>query len=434
MDRSIWRNLRNGANQALYRQLQDNPSLPLILNTHHPESGMTMLMLAVQKRNIDIISLLIERGADVNVADMTVYGNTAMHYAADTNFIPCIILLQKANADIYALNRANYAPIDIARYNSRNATAHYLNAETQIHASYLYVRHYTLIKDRSSNTAPSSNQTHLSHDTAPFSKQDPHSLDTTPSSNQTHTSPNTTPCSNQNHSSPNTTPSFNHIPPSPNTTPSFNRTHPPPNTAPSSTTAHFSIRSAWRSWRKRYCVITARNRDQTSFQIAIFTHPQSITPVSVISLYSGSYSTLTCEKSNPSKLMKYFERDHSFHFDRPLPIQSTRSCIFKSSAMQPRYSDLCRHTNRLLFAAISANERSKWLYALSRQSSHAQMNPSAPILDACLFCMQNKRDTACVPCGHVIGCFACLSKCTAQSAQCVICREPLKSILNLYFC
>jgi len=55
----------------------------------------------------------------------------------------------------------------------------------------------------------------------------------------------------------------------------------------------------------------------------------------------------------------------------------------------------------------------------------------------CAVCMEIEADTACVPCGHLCGCYRCLSACLAGApssgqALCPMCRGPVTSVVRIY--
>jgi len=52
----------------------------------------------------------------------------------------------------------------------------------------------------------------------------------------------------------------------------------------------------------------------------------------------------------------------------------------------------------------------------------------------CVICMEDKRDSICVPCGHAFFCEACIAEhLTAQpDAGCPMCRKPIITVIRLF--
>ena len=73
----------------------------------------TPLMAAVVKNHQDIIVQLLQKNADVNLSDES--GTTALHYATMFKNTNTIKLLTEAGADINRLDAQNYSPLDYAR-------------------------------------------------------------------------------------------------------------------------------------------------------------------------------------------------------------------------------------------------------------------------------------------------------------------------------
>jgi len=70
------------------------------------KSGYTPLIYATKKGNLDIISMLVVAGADVNGKD-TIQGDTPLIYATSRADIPTVTLLIEKGADINLQNDLN---------------------------------------------------------------------------------------------------------------------------------------------------------------------------------------------------------------------------------------------------------------------------------------------------------------------------------------
>lgn len=84
------------------------------------EGGESFLHMAVRKDNTELAKQLIERGANVNIADRE--GNTALHIAASTQHDSTALLLQlmAAKADHTMQNQQGQTPIKLAENNKVN--------------------------------------------------------------------------------------------------------------------------------------------------------------------------------------------------------------------------------------------------------------------------------------------------------------------------
>jgi ankyrin repeat protein len=94
------------------------------LNEHHSETGWTLLHIAVEFEELDVIRLAVSRGADINAQD--VQGWTPLHHAVDSDIdsciqqnqpitMPTVKLLLELGADDSILTNKNETPRDIAK-------------------------------------------------------------------------------------------------------------------------------------------------------------------------------------------------------------------------------------------------------------------------------------------------------------------------------
>lgn len=90
------------------------------------QRGLTPLLLAAHGGSIEVMRLLLNRGADVNAADSR--GWDALHFVAavDKQFVPDVIasayaeLLLEAGGKVQNVSHDGYTPLGLARYNRKN--------------------------------------------------------------------------------------------------------------------------------------------------------------------------------------------------------------------------------------------------------------------------------------------------------------------------
>jgi ankyrin repeat protein len=75
--------------------------------------GSTPLMNAVRGGNIDILDYLLKRNPDLNISD--IYGNSVLHIAIMEYDIKCINILLSYGPDTSLKNNEGYTPLDLAK-------------------------------------------------------------------------------------------------------------------------------------------------------------------------------------------------------------------------------------------------------------------------------------------------------------------------------
>ena len=92
----------------------------------HDEAGITLLMDAALKGQDQVVHMLIRAGASVTAVSryyfgLVAAGSTALHFAADTNNIPCGVLLVEAGADMTARNNDSKSLLGLASVDFRHS-------------------------------------------------------------------------------------------------------------------------------------------------------------------------------------------------------------------------------------------------------------------------------------------------------------------------
>jgi len=93
--------------QKVEEMLVKSPSL---VNSKNKE-GRTALTVAVWKRDLEMMKLLLEHKADVNVRDSGTRGFMPLHWAASGGYLDCVELLLANNADVHARTYAGWCSL-----------------------------------------------------------------------------------------------------------------------------------------------------------------------------------------------------------------------------------------------------------------------------------------------------------------------------------
>lgn len=96
----------------------------------HNSLASTPLMRAVIGQQVDIVHMLIARGADINEADTS--GSTPLHKAALLGNTALVQLLLDHGADTHATNSGGQTPLVHALFNSHAAVATLLQAPVSV--------------------------------------------------------------------------------------------------------------------------------------------------------------------------------------------------------------------------------------------------------------------------------------------------------------
>jgi len=109
----------NAAMVKLFLEAGANPNInrwgcyPRLQNDCLFYSGtQTPLHYAAIKNYLEIIKILLDHGADINMQNDE--GNTALHFAVGANKPEMVNLLLSAGADRYIRNKQGYTPLDLA--------------------------------------------------------------------------------------------------------------------------------------------------------------------------------------------------------------------------------------------------------------------------------------------------------------------------------
>ncbi|KAK1930915.1 Sacsin [Phytophthora citrophthora] len=131
--------------QALVSKESDS-DIQSLLNQTHPEKGTTPLMVAATKKyGVETVRSLIDLGVDLDATDKGKRQNTALHFAAYNNRIPQLEVLLDAGANVFVLNGKGHTPLDVARLRGRKEAAAALTSRLQIHSGWLHIRSTSML-------------------------------------------------------------------------------------------------------------------------------------------------------------------------------------------------------------------------------------------------------------------------------------------------
>ncbi|EQC38876.1 hypothetical protein SDRG_03834 [Saprolegnia diclina VS20] len=134
----LWKASRLGDVNKV-RAILLHPDAAIFVNWTHPEHGTTPLMMASLCGKHKLVSMLLERGAGVNVRDRA-GGNTALHFAAAKNKVGVVEKLLSANCDAHIWNDDGLAAIDLARFAGQREVALLLSRRFVTAKGFLYVK------------------------------------------------------------------------------------------------------------------------------------------------------------------------------------------------------------------------------------------------------------------------------------------------------
>lgn len=142
---ALWRAAEKHDDPRVRELLLKDPTTPQ-LNRHHPAKGTTPLMIACKKKRrsavdvtkcAQVVQHLLEFGADLDVVDQTEHKNTALHYAAYANATLAVEYLLHAGASAFALNQQGHTPLDLARLRGRKQATAILTQHLSVKSGWL---------------------------------------------------------------------------------------------------------------------------------------------------------------------------------------------------------------------------------------------------------------------------------------------------------
>lgn len=411
--------------QALISKESDS-DVQALLNQTHPEKGTTPLMVAATKKHgVETVRSLIDLGVDLNATDKGKRQNTALHFAAYNNRIPQLEVLLDAGANVFVLNGKGHTPLDVARLRGRKEATAALTSRLQIHSGWLHIRSTSMLSfwKRRWCVLLSCNGKRTATELCIFSSPDkPH-----PEAVLWQDSlADTTHCSTFEDVKPNgfkldTQVVYQKL---------FSRRY---SRYKSSGRTH--VHKANMQPREYiFACDTVVGRDAWMRALGTRERGNDCTSTAVSSTYA--------ESPHRSSV-----RSRATTMDAP-PLPSVSSPIEDSSAFEAeklRSMAAPEPTPPLTRASaptfVEDSDGYVWGDAPAAQDMYplatvititGDPNEPQPVLrDRCIVCAENHRDSICIPCGHVAGCYDCMRVVTQENSSCPVCRAHVDGVVRI---
>lgn len=385
----------------------------------HPVKGTTPLMVAATKKSgVEAVRTLIDLGADLDATDTGKHKCTALHYAAYNNRVAQLELLLDAGADIFALNGKGHTALDVARLRGRKEAASALTSRLQLHSGWLYLRSTSMLSfwKRRWCVLLACNAKHTTTELSVFRSPD--------------------------------------------------KTHPEAviwqdSTADAMSCSAFSDERAngfQLDTRVVYQRLSCRRYSRYKTSGRTFTLKANMQPREYL---------FACDTgTNRNAWMQALGRCRSIEPDgsisstwvetpRPrsratttdvLPVTSIASPVGGPDKLLPTHESV---ETRAPASAPTFIEEDVWgglpapdapveqglLPIATVVAISGDPNEVQPLTrDRCIVCREDYRDSVCIPCGHVAGCYGCMQAVTQESSSCPVCRAHVDGVVRINEC
>ncbi|KAG2789105.1 hypothetical protein PC129_g22001 [Phytophthora cactorum] len=421
----LWRAAKS-CNAKKLQQLVSNESdddIQAVLDQPHPVKGTTPLMVASSKKyGTETVRALVDLGADLDATDKGKHQNTALHYAAYKNRIAQLELLLEAGANVFALNGKGHTALDVARLRGRKEAAAALTSRLQIHSGWLYLRSKSMLgfwKRRwcvllACNSKRTATELCIFHGP---DKAHPEAIIWQDSlADTTHCSP--VEDKKANGFKLDTRVIYQKL---------FARSY---SRYKSSGRTH--VHKANMQPREYvFACDTATSRDAWMSALGSRQRGGACTNTTVSSTYVGSphrgsassraATTDTAPVEDPSSSYK------SGSLVTPEPAQPM------TRATAPTFVE---DEDGYVWGEVpgSRTTSAQEIYPLATviTISGDPNEPHPLVRDRCIVCAENHRDSVCIPCGHVAGCYDCMRAVTQENSSCPVCRAHVDGVVRIH--
>lgn len=423
---ALWRAAKscNAKKLQQFVSKESDSDIQALLDQPHPEKGTTPLMVAASKKyGTETVRALIDLGADLDATDKGKHQSTALHYAAYKNRTAQLELLLEAGADIFALNGKGHTALDVARLRGRKEAAATLTSRLQVHSGWLYLRSKSMLgfwKRRwcvllACNSKRTATELCLFH--GPDKAHPEAILWQDSMSDTTHCSP--VEHGKANGFELNTRVIYQKL---------FARHY---SRYKSSGRTH--VHKANMQPREYvFACDTESGRDAWMRALGSRQRGGECSSTTVSSTYVGSprRSSIGSRATAPVE-------DHS---SSALSIQASKlGSLATPAPTQPV-------TRATAPTFVEDDDGYIWGDAPgSRATSTPEVYPLATVItisgdpnepqplirDRCIVCTENQRDSVCIPCGHVAGCYDCMRAVTQENLSCPVCRAHVDGVVRI---
>ncbi|OWZ18888.1 hypothetical protein PHMEG_0006949 [Phytophthora megakarya] len=422
---ALWRAAKSCNVKRLHQLVskESHDDIQSLVDQPHPVKGTTPLMVAATKKyGVEIVRSLIDLGADLNVQDNAKHKNTALHYAAYNNRVAQLELLVEAGADVFALNGKGHTALDVARLRGRKEAATALTSRLQVHSGWLHLRSKSLLGfwKRRWCVLLACNSKHTATELSIFSGPDKAHPEAVIWQDSL---ADTTYCSTFSDGKANgfkldTLVIYQRL---------FSRRY---SRYKSSGRTHVhkanmqpreyvfacdteSSRDAWmRAWGSRQrggdCTNTTVSSSYVDSPHRASTRSRATT-VDAAPLPSSIDTSVQADKLGP------FVAPHL-----PQPPQPAR-------ASAPTFVE---DDDGFVWGDVQV--ASGVFPVATVITITGDPNEPQPIIrDMCIVCSENRRNSVCIPCGHVAGCYDCMCAVTQENSSCPVCRAHVDGVVQI---
>ncbi|ETI49998.1 hypothetical protein F443_06348 [Phytophthora nicotianae P1569] len=427
---ALWRAAKscNAKKLQQFVSKESDGDIQALLDQPHPVKGTTPLMVAASKKyGTETVRALIDLGADLDATDKGKHQNTALHYAAYKNRIAQLELLLEAGADLFALNGKGHTALDVARLRGRKEAAAVLTSRLQIHSGWVYLRSKSMLgfwKRRwcvllACNSKRTATELCIFHGP---DKAHPEAIIWQDSpADSTHCSPFED--GKANSFKLDTRVIYQKL---------FARHY---SRYKSSGRTHVH-KASMQPREYVFACDTETGRDAWIRALGSRQRGGDCTNTTVSSTYVGSphrgsvssraatADTAPVEDSSSSETS--IQADKLGSLATPEPAQPM------TRATAPTFVE---DDDGYIWGDVpgSRSTSTSEIFPLATVVTITG-DPNAPqqlIRDRCIVCAENHRDSVCIPCGHVAGCYDCMRAVTQENSSCPVCRAHVDGVVRI---
>ncbi|CAH0479347.1 unnamed protein product [Peronospora belbahrii] len=430
---ALWRIAKNCNAVKLQQFLLSNESdddIQDLLDLPHPVKGTTPLMIAASKKyGADTVRGLLDLGADLHVTDTGKHQNTALHYAAYNNRVVQLELLLEAGADVLALNGKGHTALDVARLRGRKEAAAALTSRLEMHSDWLYLRSKSMLGfwRRRWCVLLACNSKCTATELCIFRSPDKVRPEAVLWQDSLTTNCTALVGEKKNGFKLDTRVVYQKLRCRRYSRyKSSGRTHAQKaNLQPREYVFACDTGSSRDAWMR-----ALENQQRGTNATVSSTHTSSSHRSSARSRAATVDSPPLPSVGSPVELSRNF--DTSAQADEPGllvtfgPVQPT------ARASAPT---LVEDGNDFVWrdvpASLSSRDQETLLQTTVITISSDPNEPEPLVRGRCIVCVENHRDSVCIPCGHVAGCYGCIRAVTQESSSCPVCRAHVDGVVRI---